>query len=102
MLTATRRVQPTTTVASTRLRKGSNAFAIVALSAAHSWCKAYIAPIATRTDWLERAWRPGLIDCNETLRKKVAEHWARVALMEHASVAACPFDRGTAHFEGRC
>jgi len=47
-----------------------------------------LAPIASHTDWLERAWQPGLIECDETLRAELAEQWARIALMEHASVAA--------------
>ena len=47
-----------------------------------------LALLATHTDWLERAWRPALIDCDETVRAEVAEQWTRIALMEHASVAA--------------
>jgi len=47
-----------------------------------------LAPRRTRADWSELALLPRLSQLEATLRAHVAEQWTRVALMEHASIAA--------------
>jgi len=47
-----------------------------------------LAPLAARADWLERAPDLQLAKLEPTLRARLAERWTRVALMEHASIAA--------------
>jgi len=47
-----------------------------------------LAPSAARADWLERGLRPELTNSEAALRAQLAEQWTRIALMEHASVAA--------------
>jgi hypothetical protein len=49
---------------------------------------ARLAPIAARADWLEPAFHPQLTDLAPSLRVQLAEQWTRIAMMEHASVAA--------------
>lgn len=43
---------------------------------------------ATRADWAELSSLPKLTGLSEQLRASLAEQWTRVALMEHASIAA--------------
>ena len=47
-----------------------------------------LAPVAERADWRELALLPRLTACDDLLRARLAEQWTRVALMEHASIAA--------------
>ncbi|MFO0566379.1 MAG: ferritin-like domain-containing protein [Polyangiaceae bacterium] len=48
---------------------------------------ARLAPVATRSDFASLD-RPSLDDLDDSERAALAEHWTRVGLMEHASVAA--------------
>jgi len=50
--------------------------------------KQRLAPPAARADWSELALLPRLAGLDATLRAELAEQWTRVALMEHASIAA--------------
>ena len=47
-----------------------------------------LASVTARADWLELARLPQLTDLDATLRAQLAEQWTRMALMEHASIAA--------------
>ena len=47
-----------------------------------------LAPIAARADWSELSHLPLLHRLDAMLAARVAERWIRVALMEHASIAA--------------
>jgi len=47
-----------------------------------------LAPRASRADWSEFAADVRLTDLEPTLRARLAEQWTRIALMEHASIAA--------------
>ena len=47
-----------------------------------------LAPPATRADWNEAAQLPNLTDLDAGLCAGLAEQWTRIALMEHASIAA--------------
>lgn len=47
-----------------------------------------LAPLGTRSDWRELALLPRLDGMDSALKAHAAEAWARVALMEHASIAA--------------
>ena len=47
-----------------------------------------LAPVADRADWRELAMLPRLTALDDLLRARLAEQWTRVALMEHASIAA--------------
>ncbi|HEY0465412.1 MAG TPA: ferritin-like domain-containing protein, partial [Polyangiaceae bacterium] len=47
-----------------------------------------LAPAAVRADWSELRPLPSLTDLDPLLRTRLAERWTRVALMEHASIAA--------------
>jgi hypothetical protein len=48
----------------------------------------HVAPIAPRNDWSDRSVTPRLDGLSLLERGALARHWTRVALMEHASVAA--------------
>ena len=47
-----------------------------------------LAATAARDDWSELTLLPRLVDLDATLSAQLAEQWTRVALMEHASIAA--------------
>src|SRR6185369_6652767 len=47
-----------------------------------------VAALTARTDWSEAAVLPRFADPNVTGRADLAAHWARIALLEHASIAA--------------
>src|SRR6185369_10856004 len=47
-----------------------------------------VAALTSRTDWSEAAVLPRFADPNVTGRADLAAHWARIALLEHASIAA--------------
>ena len=47
-----------------------------------------LAPVASRADWCELALLPRLERLDAELSTHVADRWTRVALMEHASIAA--------------
>jgi hypothetical protein len=47
-----------------------------------------LASVTARADWSELARLPRLTDLAEVSRARLAEQWSRVALMEHASIAA--------------
>jgi len=47
-----------------------------------------LARVATRADWHELGFSPHGADLDSALRARLAEQWARIALMEHASIAA--------------
>ena len=47
-----------------------------------------LAPVATRADWSELSLLPSLTHMTALLRTRLSEQWTRIALMEHASIAA--------------
>jgi len=47
-----------------------------------------LAPVATRADWREQTLPPLCAELDATLSAQLAEQWTRIALMEHASIAA--------------
>jgi hypothetical protein len=47
-----------------------------------------LAKVSARADWQKLALLPRLADVDTALRAHLAEQWTRVALMEHASIAA--------------
>jgi hypothetical protein len=50
--------------------------------------EARLAPPASRADWRELALLPRLEGLDAALRAELASEWTRIALMEHASIAA--------------
>jgi hypothetical protein len=46
------------------------------------------APATERADWVEPAIMPDVSALSGSLRAELTEHWTRIALMEHASIAA--------------
>ena len=47
-----------------------------------------LAPVAVRADWRELAVMPRVAELDAAVAAHLAERWTRVALMEHASIAA--------------
>ena len=47
-----------------------------------------MAPIASRTDWLDATLTPNASELTPLERAELAAHWARLGQMEHASIAA--------------
>jgi hypothetical protein len=47
-----------------------------------------LAQLAERSDWLEATLAPSVAGLERDLRETLAERWARIACMEHASIAA--------------
>lgn len=47
-----------------------------------------LAPVACRGDWCDPSVKPALAGLNGAQRARLHDHWARIGLMEHASVAA--------------